>query len=409
LQQGSPQEIAANPSYPSMVTGSAKSGASAMKWSFSFIRVFGIDIKIHATFGLILLLGAMQWGGPNGLGGAAFGMLLMTLLFMCVVLHELGHSLVAKAFGLPVREIILLPIGGVAQLEKNPEKPAHELLISIAGPLVNVAIAVLLIAIAGVSGSFEGLNARGLVAGQPAAPSPATMFAWLIAANVTLAIFNLIPAFPMDGGRVVRALLWFFLGFSKATRIASVLGQLIALAIGIWSLLVGHLVLTFIAAFVFLGAGQEWAMERARAVLNTLRVGDAYNKHALTLSPGDRVSTVVNLLLTGYQPDFAVTQGNTLTGVVTREHVLNALLSETEDQYVTAIMDRSIPKFQASAELNAVRNEMAAAGKQVGAIYEGDKYLGLVSQEDIKEALLIATFLAQQEKRRLQLGTGAPK
>jgi Zn-dependent protease/predicted transcriptional regulator len=372
-----------------------------MKWSFSFVRVFDIDIKIHATFALILLLGAMQWGGKNGLGGAAFGVLLMILLFACVVLHELGHSLVAKAFGLPVRQILLLPIGGVAQLEKNPEKSIHELLIAIAGPLVNVVLAVLLIAVAGVSGSFEGLNARGLVTGQPAAPSAETMLAWLIAANITLAVFNMIPAFPMDGGRVLRAVLWFFMGFSKATHIASVVGQTIAFVIGLWSIVNGHLLLTLIALFIFLGAGQEWAAERARAVLTTLRVGDAYNKHALTLNPGNRVSDVVHLLLTSYQPDFAVMQGSSLVGVVSREHVLRALIGNTEDQYVTAIMDREIPQFQTDAELDAIRNELAVKGKQVGAIYDRERFLGLVSQEDIKEALLVSTFAAQQEKRRL--------
>ncbi len=372
-----------------------------MKWSFSFVRVFDIDIKIHATFGLILFLGAIQWGGKNGIAGAAFGVLLMILLFACVVLHELGHSLVAKAFGLPVREIILLPIGGVAQLEKNPEKSSHELPISIAGPLVNIAIAVILIGIAGVSGSFESLNARGLVAGQPAAPSAETMLAWLIAANVTLALFNLIPAFPMDGGRVLRAILWFFMGFSRATQIASAVGQTIAFVIGLWSILNGNFLLTLIALFIFLGAGQEWAAERARAVLTTLRVGDAYNKYALTLSPGNRVSDVVHLLLTSYQPDFAVMQGSSLSGVVSREHVLKALMSDTQDQYVTAIMDCDIPAFQTSTELDTLRSDMAAEGKQVGAIYDGEKFLGLVSQDDIKEALLVSTFAAQQEKRRM--------
>lgn len=372
-----------------------------MKWSFSFVRVFGIDIKIHATFVLILLLGAIQWGGSSGMAGAVFGILLMMLLFLCVILHELGHSLVAKVFGLPVQEILLLPIGGVAQLEKNPQKPLHELLISIAGPLVNLAIAALLIALAGVSGAFESLNPRGLVSGQPSAPSGATMLAWLIAANVSLAVFNLIPAFPMDGGRVLRAILWYLMGFSKATRVASLAGQLIAMGLGIWSMVNGHLLLTLIAIFIFLGAGQEWAAERARAVLTTLRVGDAYNKHALTLSPGDRVSTVVHLLLTSYQPDFAVMQGGTLVGVVSRAHVLKALMSDTEDQYVTAIMDRDIPSFQGSSQLDGVNNEMSAKAKQVGAIYDGERFLGLVSQDDIKEALLVASFAEQQEKRRL--------
>jgi Zn-dependent protease/predicted transcriptional regulator len=372
-----------------------------MKWSFSVVRVWDIDIKIHATFLLIVLLGAIQWGGPNGLGGAVFGMLLMLLLFLCVILHELGHSLVAKAFGLPVRQIVLLPIGGVAQMEKNPAKPLHELLISIAGPLVNVFIAVFLLFLSGVSGSMEGLNARGLVPGHSVSPSSATMLHWLLAANITLAFFNLIPAFPMDGGRVLRAVLWFFLGFSKATRLASATGQILAVAVGLFAVLNGHLLLALIAAFIFLGAGQEWASERARAVLTTLRVGDAYNKHALTLTPGNRVSDVVQLLLTSYQPDFAVMQGSALIGVVTRDHVLRALATEIEDSYVTAIMDRDNPKFQASDELDAIREEMAAKGKSVGAIYEGERYLGLVSLEDIKEALLVATFAAQQDRRRL--------
>lgn len=372
-----------------------------MKWSFSVARVFDIDIKIHATFVLILILGAIQWGGPNGLAGAAFGVLLMLLLFFCVILHELGHSLVAKVFGLPVKEIILFPIGGLAQLEKNPQKPFHELMVSIAGPVVSLLIAFFLVIAAGASGTLAALDARGLVSGQPPSPSAAMMIMWLLAANVTLAAFNLIPAFPMDGGRVLRAVLWFFVGFSKATRIASSVGQILALLLGLWGILYGHFVLTLIAVFIFLGAGQEWAAERARAVLTSLRVGDAYNRHALTLSPGDHVSTVVNLILTSYQPDFAVMQGSSLLGVVTREHVLRALGLNTEDEYVTSIMDRDIPRFQASTGLDCIRNEMMAAGKRVGAIYDGERYLGLVSLEDINEALLVATLAAEQKKRRL--------
>jgi CBS domain-containing protein len=227
------------------------------------------------------------------------------------------------------------------------------------------------------------------------------MLAWLLAANVTLALFNLIPAFPMDGGRVLRALLWFFVGFSKATRIASGIGQMLAVFVGLWSVLNGHILLALIAAFIFLGAGQEWAAERARAILSTLRVGDAYNKHALTIGPADRVSTVVHLLLTSYQPDFAVMQGGSLLGVVTRDHVLRALAMNVEDQYVTAIMERDVPPFQVSDELDSIRNEMQSKGKRVGAIYDGERFMGLVSLEDISEAMLIAAFLAQQEQRRL--------
>ncbi|NWG76701.1 MAG: site-2 protease family protein [Rubrivivax sp.] len=289
----------------------------------------------------------------------------------------------------------------MAQLEKNPQNPLHELLVSVSGPLVNLVIAFFLITVGGAAGSFEALNARGLVTGQPPPVSLDAMLAWLLAANVTLALFNLIPAFPMDGGRVLRALLWFFVGFSKATRIASGIGQMLAVFVGLWSVLNGHILLALIAAFIFLGAGQEWAAERARAILSTLRVGDAYNKHALTIGPADRVSTVVHLLLTSYQPDFAVMQGGSLLGVVTRDHVLRALAMNVEDQYVTAIMERDVPPFQVSDELDSIRNEMQSKGKRVGAIYDGERFMGLVSLEDISEAMLIAAFLAQQEQRRL--------
>jgi Zn-dependent protease len=372
-----------------------------MKWSFTIARVSGIEIKIHATFFLILLLGAVQWGGPNGFSGAFFGILLMALLFFCVILHELGHSLVAQYFGLPVSEIILLPIGGVSKLERNPQKPLHELLLAIAGPLVNVIIAAVLVAAAGASGSLSSLNAKGLVSGQPLSPSPSVLLGWLLAANITLALFNLVPAFPMDGGRALRAILWMFVGFTKATQISSAAGQLLAFAFGLYAVLSGHFLLALIALFIYLGAGQEWAEERARVVLTTLKVGDAYNKHALTLGPSDQVSEVVHYLLTSYQPDFAVMQGSSLLGVVTREDVLKALATETEDVYVTGIMRREVPQFQASTHLDEVRRAMVEGGTRVAAVYEGEKYLGLISQEDINEAVLIATFMKEQERRRL--------
>jgi Zn-dependent protease len=372
-----------------------------MKWSFTIARVSGIDIKIHATFFLILLLGAVQWGGPNGYNGAFFGVLLMVLLFVCVVLHELGHSLVAKYFGLPVSEIILLPIGGLSKLEKNPRRPLEELLLAVAGPLVNLIIAGVLVVAAGAWGHFSSLNARGLVTGQPLLPSSSGLLGWLLAANITLAIFNLIPAFPMDGGRALRAILWMFVGFTKATRISATTGQLLAFAFGLYAVLSGHFLLALIALFIYLGAGQEWAEERARTVLTTLRVGDAYNKHALTLGPGDQVSEVVHNLLTSYQPDFAVIQGGSLLGVITREDVLKALATQTEDVYVTGVMRREVPQFQASTHLDEVRRAMVEGGIRVAAVYDGEKYLGLISQEDLNEAVLIATFMKEQERRRL--------
>ena len=370
-----------------------------MKWSYRVARVAGIDIKVHATFGLILVFGAVQWGVPHGASGAAFGVLAMLFLFACVVLHELGHSLVARVFHVPVREIVLLPIGGVARLEKNPEKPLHELLIALAGPLVNVGIAFLLLFL--VDGAtLQALNEKGLVGSQPLQPSASTLVLWLLAANVSLAVFNMIPAFPLDGGRVLRALLAMAIGVPRATRTAAAVGQLLAVALGIFAILSGQMLLALIAFLIFVGAGQEQAEEQARSVLSTLKVGDAYNKYALALSPGDNVSRVVDFILTSYQPDFAVLQGTQLLGVVTRQDVLKALATDERDQYVAGIMDRAVIRVQASEPLDAVRKTMLEKGVRIVAVFDGESYLGLVSLEDLSEALLVVTFVERQSALR---------
>jgi Zn-dependent protease/predicted transcriptional regulator len=377
-----------------------------MKWSYSVARISGIDIRIHATFALILAYGAFRWGFPQGMEGASsfagalFGVGLMVLLFACVVLHELGHSLVAQKFGLTVREIVLLPIGGVARLEKNPEKPLHELLISAAGPLVNVAIAILLFFAGGLAVSLGALEGGSLFQAPGGPPSLATLWGWLFVANIALAAFNMIPAFPMDGGRVLRAALAMRLGFSRATRIATGVGQAIAFAFGLLGVLSGNLFLVVIALFVFMGAGQERAEEQARTVLTTLRVGDAYNKHALTLAPGDHVSKVVDYILTSYQPDFAVLQGSLFLGVVTRDELLKTLATETADLYVAGVMKREVLTVDASHGLDDVRRLMGEKGERIVAVKRGDEFLGLVSAEDIAEALVVSSFVQMRDRRR---------
>ena len=379
-----------------------------MGWSFRIARVDGIDIKVHITFFLILILGAIQWGGMTGTAeGALFGVVLMILLFVCVTLHELGHSLVAKRFGIPVREIILLPLGGVSNITKNPDKPLHELLITIAGPLVNVVIAALLfVAIGGIS-RLNVLDGRGLLQ-QIETPSLSGLLLWLLAANVTLVIFNLIPAFPLDGGRAFRAILAMFLGYRRATRIASIVGQLLAIVIGIYGLISGNFILVLIAVFVFFGANQETATAESKTVLTTLRVGDAYNKNALTLTIGDRVSKVVDFLLTSYQPDFAVLQGSNLLGVVTRSDVLRSLASSPVDLYVTEMMERECVKVDSSKTLQEVSDQLRTQGARIAAVYSGAAYLGLISTEDISEAFAILAFQQRQQQAREQRRAHTP-
>ena len=362
-----------------------------MRWSFQVARVAGIDIKVHATFFLIVAFGALQWGAPHGVRGALFGALLILLLFFCVVLHELGHSLVARCFGIRATQIVLLPIGGVAVMDRNPEKPLHELLIALAGPAVNVVIALLLVAAFG-STALAGIDRQAVLSAAGGAPTHRTLILWILTANISLALFNLIPAFPLDGGRVLRAVLALFMGFSKATRAAAAIGQFLAMVLGLYALFSGLFLLALVAFFIFIGAGRERAEEEARTVLDTYKVGDAYNSHALTLAPWDRVSHVVDLILTSYQPDFAVLQGSQLMGIVTRQDVLKSLSSTEGDPIVSSMMAREWFQAQAEEPLDEVRRRMEASGARVAAVYEQDRFVGLVSLEDIAEAMLVIAF-----------------
>jgi Zn-dependent protease len=311
-----------------------------MNWSFRVARVAGIDIKIHITFFLILILGALPWGNQFGVTGALFGVGLILALFLCVTLHELGHSLAAQFYGIPVREIILLPLGGVALLSRNPTKPIQELVIALAGPLVNVVIALVLLVITGAGLALGGLDSATLMNSEQT-PSLELFLFWLLQANIALVVFNMIPAFPLDGGRVLRAVLAMVMPSQRATAIATMIGQGLAVLLGVYGVLSGNFLLVLVAVFIFFGAGQENVEGQARTVLTTLRVGDAYNKHALTLQIGDRVSKVVDYILTSYQPDFAVLQGSSLIGIVTRDDVLRAMANSPTDQYVTMIMQRN--------------------------------------------------------------------
>jgi len=366
-----------------------------MNHSFSLARVAGIPIRVHITFALILLFGMAQWGIPYGAGGAFFGLALMLLLFVCVTLHELGHALAARAFGIGTREIILLPLGGVALLERNPREPRHELLIAVAGPAVNAVLALGLGIVAWVFGIGVGL---GLPLPQ-GTPSPALLITWLFAANISLFAFNLIPAFPLDGGRVLRALLAMRWSEGTATRVAVRLGRTVATIMGVVGVLTINVALMLIALFIYLSSGQEQRTTEARVVLNTRRVGDVYNKHALTLAPFDRVSTVINYLLRSYQPDFAVIQGQRVVGIVTRDDALAALAKGNDDPYIAEMMQTRVLFVPAAMTLDELQAEMEARQQSVVAVHEENgTYLGLVSLEDLAEAYVV---IAHQERQRV--------
>ncbi len=373
-----------------------------MGWSLRIGRVAGIDIKVHVTFVIILVLGGFSWSGEHGVTGFLFGVALMLTLFACVTLHELGHSLVALHFEIPVREIVLLPIGGVAMFGKLPEKPRQELAIAAAGPAVNLVIAALLTLVLGLGNGLELLDRHGLVEGAMPPPGLDTFLFWLLAANVSLVVFNLIPAFPLDGGRILRALLAMVTDYARATAIAATIGQLAAVVLGVLGVLSGNFVLAIIAVFIFFGAGVESFQAKAKTVLHTLRVGDAYNKYALTLIPADRVSRVVDYILTSYQPDFAVLLGGRLLGVVTRDDILRTLANRDDDPYVAEVMQREVLQVDAEESLDKVRERLGEQNHRLAAVYTGERFLGLISREDLQEALSVLLFQRRQKQRALQ-------
>src|SRR5574341_912145 len=259
-----------------------------MAQSVRLFRVGGIEVRVHLTFLLLLIWAAYYWGSlsQSALNGAVFGVIVTLLLFVAVTLHELGHSLQAKRFGVRVTSITLLPIGGVAQMEEIPEQPSQELRIAMAGPLVNLGIAAALIVVALV------LDARAVLTLDElrralGTTSWAGMLAYLTTANLAMAAFNLIPAFPMDGGRVLRALLATRMDYVKATRIAAAIGQGFAWLFGFWSVAARQWTLTLIAVFIWMGAAGEARTVEVRGALRGGQVREAMSREPLTVRASD--------------------------------------------------------------------------------------------------------------------------
>jgi stage IV sporulation protein FB len=238
-------------------------GGGEMAWSIPLVRIRGIPVKVHLTFLLILWV-ALGWGDGDS-ARALFALAAIGLLFTCVALHELGHALEAQRLGVPVRDITLLPIGGIARLE-IPDRPDQELRIALAGPLVSVALAGLIAAGVLMAGRPLTLGLVGLRV-PLVEPSVVGLASYLASANLALALFNLLPAFPLDGGRILRALLALRGDYLRATSIAVVVGQVFAGGLGLVGLLTGNVVLILVALFVWLGAEAEGRVARARAAV----------------------------------------------------------------------------------------------------------------------------------------------
>ncbi|MFT3711577.1 MAG: site-2 protease family protein [Archangium sp.] len=349
-------------------------------WSWSFARIAGIELKIHATFLLVVVLGAVQWRA-FGVDGALFGALLMLLTFGSVLLHELGHSLVALAFKIPVKDITLYPIGGVARLTARPRTPAQEFLVALAGPAVNVLLVVVLGALgAWWFGSEALLEAMANAYSQQ--PTLLTLTALLVSSNAALALFNMVPALPMDGGRVLRAVLSSVMGPARATRISAWIARVLAVGLlGVGVFFAPLLVIT--AIIVFIGAGDEVRQQQIAHVLDGIEAGDAINPYAPRLTPNTTLGEAMRVLTMTHWDAFAVEHSNRVVGVVTRKALLDAARREGAYGYVAGAMVRDVPSIRPNERLEAARQLMMEKNVSYVAVVRDGMFLGLLTDLDL--------------------------
>ena len=347
-----------------------------MRHSFPLGRLLGVSIRIHWTFILVALW--FTWWGRAGDGGgwsalAALG--LLAAIFTCVVLHELGHSLVAIRFGARVESITLLPIGGVAFMRWIHERPVHELLMALAGPAVNVLLAMLL------------WLARGPLEGPAAWPD--SLAGWLdtvMRANLVMALFNLVPAFPMDGGRVLRSVLGLLMSHARATRVAAILGQVMALVFIVlgWRL---SPMLALIGFFVYMGAGREDRAVQFREALRGLRVRDAMATPSVALHPGDPVSRCREMAGPKDPGHFVVEAEGRLVGLVSRADWTAVLKTNGLDTPVETVVHRHFLALHPDAPLARVYEELGRQRQPLFPVIENGRLVGLLVLSDIERLL----------------------
>lgn len=352
-----------------------------MKWSLKIGQYAGIGVYLHWTFSLLIgwvfMVHLTEGKTPlEAVGGVVF----VLALFACVVLHEFGHALTAKRYGVKTRDITLLPIGGVARLERIPDKPMQEFWVAVAGPAVNVVIAALLFAILLVSGSVSQVPGVQWIEG-----GFLSQLMWL---NLWIVAFNLLPAFPMDGGRVLRSLLAIRMGRRRATVIAANIGQAMAILFGIVGFFINPF-LIFIAIVVYLGAQAEASQVEMQSVLNGLKVRDGMMTRFQTLAARDPLSKAVEELLAGSQHDFPVLRDGFLVGILRREDLIKALADGKHSAIIADVMRRDCGPVEEMDALSPALEEMSRNQRFTAPVMSGAQIVGLLTMENIGELVLV--------------------
>jgi Zn-dependent protease/predicted transcriptional regulator len=375
-----------------------------MSWSWRIGRIAGIDVFVHFTFFLLLAwfagAGYMRTGE---IMPAVINVAFIITLFAIVVLHELGHALTARRYGIGTRDITLLPIGGVARLERMPEDPRQELVVALAGPMVNVVLAVLLYFVLEVG---AGLSVGPIEEAMRISGGFLTQLFWI---NVVLVVFNLLPAFPMDGGRVLRALLAMRLDYVRATHIAASIGQAMAILFALAGLF-GNPFLIFIGLFVWLGASQEASMVQMRSALGGIPVMRAMVANYQTLRPDDALRRAVEHMLDGFQQDFPVAEGDVLVGVLSHGDLAAALAQHGPEVRVENVMRRDFITVSPREMLEPAFAKLQEGGCHTVPVVENGRLVGLLTTENVTEILMIQEALrARQSHRGSLAGADAPR
>jgi len=368
-----------------------------MKWSLKIGQFQGIGVYVHITFLLLLVFIAYShWVTSRDLSDTLTAVAFISALFFCVLLHEFGHALMAARYGIRTRDITLLPIGGVARLERMPDKPWQELWVALAGPLVNVVIA--------------GLLAVWLVATQTLAPwqelsvTAGPFLERLMIVNLFLVVFNLLPAFPMDGGRVLRAGLAMTMDYSQATQIAAGVGQGMAWLFGLLGILSGNWFLVFIALFVWIGAASEASFAQLKAAIGGIPVSRAMITQFHVLHPAHPISHVVQLVMSGSQHDFPVVESDRVVGVLSRQNLISGLTQGGLERTVGEAMERDFLMVDANEMLETAFQKLQACQCTTIPVLSRERLVGLLTMDNLGEFIAIQTALGQRGGGRTDRG-----
>lgn len=356
-------------------------------------RFAGIGVYIHWTFWIILIWFFFIYYNTTKDASQGFqGVLFILALFGCVVLHEYGHALTAKKYNIQTRRITLYPIGGIASLEAMPEKPGQELMVAAAGPLVNIVIAALLWAYLQFTEQMPDFSALQDADAAELEGMRLPFSFNLLVANIIVVAFNLIPAFPLDGGRMLRAMLAFKMDRTRATRIAASIGQFLAIAFVFFGFFFNFW-LVIIGFFVYLGAGSEANYESIRTGLAKYTVRDVVMRKFSLLLPEDKLEKAVQLLLNSQEHEFIVTSDEQVVGVLTRKELIRGLSEFGKLAPVSKVMSQDYIVLEPDMPLREVYHKMMTGASTICPVIENGRFIGIVNKTNIDELLMVDSAL----------------